>query len=82
MKVKSTEKYSRKLLMHILEHLDDKDYFYCKRIRWEDWLIAKADVERVVSKCSKKEQANIRSLNINDYLFKFIYDSINGVYAS
>ncbi len=79
MKINAKEKYSKKALIHILEHLYDNDYFYHKRVSWEDWVIAKADVEHAVSKCSKEEQANIRLLNINDYLFNSIYNSVNGI---
>ncbi len=81
MKTNASQKYSRKCLLHILEHLYDGDYFYHKKGCWEDWVIAKADVQNAVNKCSDSDKIRVGLLDIDARLFDFIYSNVNGVEA-
>ncbi len=81
MKTSTNEYYSKKLLLHLLEHLYEDDYFYHKKYNWEDWVIARADVLKIVNKCSDEDKAKIKMLDVDLSLFKFIYNSINGICA-
>ncbi len=79
MKTNSIKKYSRKLVMNILEHLYENDYFYHKKCAWEDWIIAKVDIEKVVDQLSKEQQRKVKLFDMEDPLFYLIYNRVNGL---
>ena len=40
--------YNKKLVKIILDNIDDDDYFYNKKVNWEDWVIMRVDVDNAV----------------------------------
>lgn len=60
--------YSRRFLYVILEHLNDDDYFYNKKINWEDWVIMRMDIKNAL-KISKEK---VTSHKIIDLLFNIL----------
>ncbi len=43
-------KYGKAILINILEHIDDDDYFYNKKGGFEDWVIMRIDIKRALKK--------------------------------
>lgn len=65
-------KYGKSILVNILEHIYDDDYFYNKKGSWEDWVIMRADVNDALVRY------NINSIkNLDSSVFYSILEILN-----
>ncbi len=39
-----SSRYTKETIYAVIEHLYDDDYFYHKKINWEDWIIMRMDI--------------------------------------
>ena len=51
--------YYKKLIKNILDNIKEDDYFYNKKINWEEWVIMRVDVNNAISK--------LDNIDITDY---------------
>ena len=51
--------YYKKLIKNILDNIKEDDYFYNKKINWEEWVIMCVDVNNAISK--------LDNIDITDY---------------
>lgn len=61
--------YYKKLIKNILDNITEDDYFYNKKINWEDWVIMRVDINNAVAKLD-----NINISNYNTEILDQILD--------
>lgn len=61
--------YYKKLIKNILDNITEDDYFYNKKINWEDWVIMRVDINNAVAKLD-----NINISNYNTEILDKILD--------
>lgn len=47
--------YDKNVVYSIIEHIDDDDYFYYKKMNLEDWIIMRMDIKNILG-CKKSRR--------------------------
>lgn len=66
-----SSRYTKETIYAVIEHLYEDDYFYHKKINWEDWIIMRMDI---LSVFTPKKDCRITRETITSILEK-----LNGV---
>jgi len=59
----SDSRYNKNIIYDIIEHIDDDDYFYYKKINFEDWVVMRIDIQNILG---KKKNNMITDITIKD----------------
>lgn len=59
----SNNRYNKNIIYDIIEHIDDDDYFYYKKINFEDWVVMRIDIQNILG---KKENNMITDITIKN----------------
>ena len=60
--------YNKKLVKIILDNIDD-DYFYNKKVNWEDWVIMRVDVDNAVKRLNFDTSIEYSAMLLEDILY-------------
>ncbi|MBW5397296.1 hypothetical protein [Brachyspira pilosicoli] len=61
--------YNKKLVKIILDNIDDDDYFYNKKVNWEDWVIMRVDVDNAIKRLNFDTSIEYSAMLLEDILY-------------
>lgn len=60
-----SQHYNKKIIKLILDNISDNDFFYSKKINWEDWIIMRVDIYNAIKKLGYEDIINTKCYNSN-----------------
>ncbi|WP_295298537.1 hypothetical protein [uncultured Brachyspira sp.] len=67
--IRKYKNYNKKLVKIILDNIDDDDYFYNKKVNWEDWVIMRVDVDNAVKELNFDTSIEYSAMLLEDILY-------------
>ena len=67
--IRKYKNYNKKLVKIILDNIDDDDYFYNKKVNWEDWVIMRVDVDNAVQELNFDTSIEYSAMLLEDILY-------------
>ena len=52
--------YYKKLIKNILDNIKEDDYFYNKKINWEEWVIMRVDIKNAIRQLEDVDTENYK----------------------
>ena len=66
--IRKYKNYNKKLVKIILDNIDD-DYFYNKKVNWEDWVIMRVDVDNAIKRLNFDTSIEYSAMLLEDILY-------------